>query len=435
MKALLTLLFILPLYFVSIQANVDVETTYKEGITAYEKGDFTKSYKSFKKIYLKQLANSNFNFYFGKSAYETGHYETALAAFERVEIQDSSNLVNKLEMARTYYMLKMFEDSENAFKEVLANPNIPDNVRRSIELSLSRVSKVQQNSFTYATVALDLMYDSNVNYGSARSYTFRGLQLEGADDLSDMGLQAYANITNIYDIGSKNGFAIKNSFNFYLKDYQKYDAYNILYIGYNPSLIYQDPLYTAELELGIDTMQLHSKKFLSTASIKPKFEFVHSPTLRSFTHFKFQRKDFERTEQNGLDANRFELLYGLQNILSPRSYVQGNLLGAKEKKLHGQRIDVDFNEYKFDLTYVNQFSQNYGLELYGHARDRKYNDASSGFGSTREDLDLTGSVGLTRTLMPSLILKLKTSLQSVNSNQEVFTYKKYTATAGIIKTF
>ncbi|CAI6146612.1 MAG: hypothetical protein SPLUMA1_SPLUMAMAG1_00328 [uncultured Sulfurimonas sp.] len=69
----------------------------------------------FSTLYFSKLSDAKLNFYLGGSAYETGHYEMALATFERVEILDSGNLRNKLEMARTFFMLKMYEDSESTF--------------------------------------------------------------------------------------------------------------------------------------------------------------------------------------------------------------------------------------------------------------------------------------------------------------------------------
>jgi len=226
----LTLLLLLQL---SLFAN-----SYDNGMEYYKNSDFNNSYKEFKKIYLDKLSDIKFNFYFGRSAYETGHYEIALAAFERVEILDGSNLRNKLEIARTYYMLKMYEDSQNAFEEVLKNPNIPENIKRNIELSLSRVSKVQKKSFTYAQVMLDMLYDSNVNYGSIDDYYYGGVKYGKTDELSDMAIQAYAGISNIYDIGSKSGFAIKNTVSVFSKNYLEEDDYSLQHLSYMPYHLY-----------------------------------------------------------------------------------------------------------------------------------------------------------------------------------------------------
>lgn len=142
---------------------LDLEQTYSQALDAYNAKDFKSSYALFSKLYMTNLSDADLSFKLGVSAFETGQYEMALAAFERVEMLDATNLRNKLEKARTFFMLKMYEDAELTFKEVLNNPMIPQNVRKNIEIYLSRVIKEQKKSFTYATLNLNTLYDSNVN--------------------------------------------------------------------------------------------------------------------------------------------------------------------------------------------------------------------------------------------------------------------------------
>ena len=409
--------------------------SYKEGMSYYKKHDFKNSYEIFSKIYLENLNDINFNFYLGQSAYETGNYENALAAFERVEMQDASNLRNRLEMARTYYMLKMYEDSENAFRDVLEDPNIPTNIRRNIELSLSRVSKVQQKSFTYASIMMDVLYDSNLNYGSLGSYQYAGGTTPAVDSISDSALEAYVNVVNIYDLGGKGGYAVKNSFSLYLKDYSNYNDYNILYLAYTPSLIYQTTKYVAELAVTLDTMELGKKKYLSSISVLPKFEYNHTNTLRSIMYFKYQRKEFQREAQKDFDADRLELSYGLQDILSPQSYIEGNIFAINENSIQGSKLNVNFDELKFNTTYVNQFTPRYALNLFAQIRDRHYQYHSSGFNNKRQDIGGYRSADLSITIIQKVRFKLRYSYEYVDSNQDRFTYQKYTVSAGIVTTF
>lgn len=433
MKIIIAILLIMQ---VSLMASSkSLNDAYAKGLGYYKQKDFKNSYKVFKTIYLQKLEDVNFTFYFGRSAYETGHYEIALSAFERVGMLDKTSVRNKLEMARTYFMLKMYEDSELAYREVLENPSIPKNIKTNIELSLAKVAKVQKKSFTYATVMLDYIYDSNINYGSIGSYEYGGSTLGQIASISDTAIQAFANVVNIYDIGYKNGFAIKNSFSLYLKDYLDYNNYNVLFLAYNPSLIYKETSFTAELVAGFDTMELGKKKYLSSISLMPRFEFNHSPTLKSIAHFKYQRKKFEREAQHNLDSNRYELSYALQNILTPRSFLQGNMTAVQEKKVRGSNLYVDFDELNLRLNYANQFTKKYSFDLYAAARSRNYKDHSSGFGSVREDIGATGSIGVSMKVRPKLRVKLSTTYQYVNSNQDRFSYQKSTTILGLNKSF
>ncbi len=420
--------------------NTSVEAKYNSAISAYKAKDFKKSYSILSKLYLTKLSDSKLNFYLGRSAFETGNYEVALAAYERVEMLDAGNLRNKLEMARTYFMLKMFEDAEMAFKDVLQNPNIPQNVRTNIEFYLSKVTKVQNKSFTYATVNVDFVYDSNVNYGSLDSQY--NVNVSGTNQMinsepvrSDTAFQVYAEIVNIYDIGSKNGFAIKNKMKVYLKDYQDLDAYNIDYFAYTPSLLYKERKFLAELEFGFDVLKLGDHKYLDSISASPRFEYNHNNTLKSITFFKFQKKDYVQEAQNDLDASHYEFSYAIQNILSPHSYVQADIRGIREKKEHGERIDVDYDEYRLNLAYVNQFTTTYGADFFGEYRKRAYEDFSSLFNSSREDDAINVGGTLNAKIVDSLRVHLKANYNRVDSNQERYSYHKHTLTLGLNKTF
>lgn len=432
MQKLFLLLFI-PIYLFAFTSKVNI--FYKEGLDAYKEHDFKTSYTLFQKIYLKNLSNINFNFYFGRSAYETGHYETALAAFERVSMLDNTNIRNKLETARTYFMLKMYADAENLYREVLSNPSLPKNIRKNIELSLSKVSKVQKKSFTYATLMLNTLYDSNINYANFKQFSYNGLLLPQGTRLSDTALQIFANVTNIYDIGEKNGFALKNSFSFFSKNYKHHKDFNINYITYNPSLIYKVTHYTAELVGGIDMLQLAGKKYLSSFSIMPYFEYNHTPTLHSIASFKYQRKTFSQIAQKDLDADRFEFMYALQNILTPRSYVQVNLYGATEHRLRGRNLYVDFNEEKLHLEYANQFSRSFAVDIFGELCKRNYKDFSIGFQSTRKDFSKNIGIGINYQIIPKLNARLSSSYEYIDSTQDQFTYQKQITSVSLIKTF
>lgn len=413
----------------------DIDSQYTQAIKEYKAKNFSVSYEMFSKLYLSKLSDAKLNFYFGRSAYETGHYEVALAAFERVEMLDEGNLRNRLEMARTYYMLKMYEDSELAFKEVLDNPNIPQNVRKNIELYLSRVSKVQEKSFTYATVNVDFLYDSNVNYGSLGDFEYGGSIYPSTDIKSDMALQAYADIVNVYDIGDKNGFVIKNRLIGFIKDYTQENDFDVTYLAYAPSLIYRNTRNMVEFLLGVDDLMIGTEDYLRSVYITPRYEYSHTSTLKSLAYFKYQQKYFQRESEYDLNADHFELSYGLQKILSPSSYIQGNLIAINEAKHHGVRVDVDYNEYKLNVVYANQFTTIFATELYAEYRKRDYSDYNSGFDSLR--IDNAGSLGvnLNAKILETLRTHLKATYNRVESNQERYSYEKYTITLGLNKTF
>jgi hypothetical protein len=420
----------------SSELKGSLESQYKDAITYYKAKDYKNSYDILSKIYLSKLSDAKLSFYLGHSAYETGHYEIALAAFERVEMLEPTNLRNKLEKARTYFMLKMYEDAESSFKEVLDNPMIPKNVRSNIELYLAKITGAQKKSFTYATVNIDWIYDSNVNYASLDdTYNIGSTSYPTPDEKTDRAIQTSIDLVNIYDIGDANGFAVKNRVLVYLKDYVKEHDYDIGYLAYTPSVLYTDAKFTAEFVLGLDAMTLGKELYLKTIYYMPKFEYSHTNTLRSIAYFKYQNKFFQQQAQSDLNSNHYELSYGLQSILTPRSYVQGNLVGIAERKHKGQRIDVDYDEYKLNVVYANQFSAIYSAEVFGEVKQRKYADFSNLFNSTRDDVSKTISLNVSAKVLQSLRFNAKVLYNRVDSNQNIFSYEKQVYSLGLTKTF
>lgn len=424
------------LYFlmaVSLIAQ-DVDS-YQMGLDAYKSGSYKKSYNAWKGEYLQHLDDAKFNFMFGRAAYESGHYAMALAAFERVAMHSPHNLRNTLEMGKTYYMLKMYEDAAVAFEEVLENPNLPQEIRLNVELLLSRVSKVQQKSFTYARVQGNYFYDSNVNYGTLGDIQYGGNLLPQVESYSDHGLELTGSFVNIYDIGQKNGFAIKNNVTGYIKDYNQRDLYDVQYLSYAPSLLYSQHKYVLEMATGIDILRFGKRSLLRSFFVTPKVQFKHTDTLKSFIALGYQYKDFIPEAQKILSARHYDGSYALQKILTPHSYTQLDGIVTLERKVRGDNTNVSFNEYKARIVYADQFSSRYGVECLAHLKKRDYRDFSVGFNSTRKDLGGYAKIDFSIRILQTLRLNLKGSYEYIDSNQDKYSYKKYILAAGFTKTF
>jgi len=416
--------------------NVNMQTKYQEAMKSYKSKDFAQSYQLFSQLYITKLSDAKLNFYLGRSAFETGHYAMALAAFERVDMLDPSNLRNRLEMGRTYFMLGMHEEAQKVFEEVLQNQEIPKNVRKNIELYLAKVVSTQKKSFTSVSFDLDILYDSNVNYGSLNDkYSIYSGTLPSEKVHADIAWQLYGGLVNVYDIGESGGFGIKNRFSGFIKDYKSENDYNIKYIGYTPSLVYSQNKILTEFSLSIDSLTLASHEYLRTFSIIPQFSYKHSSTLESVFYLKYQNKKFRESINKGLDAHHYEISYSLEKILTPRSSIVGNFVALQERKKAGKRIDVDYKEYRSLISYRKNFTSLIGSEFFGEYRRRHYDHFSKLFGTTR--MDNAGRIGISLQVKAknNLSVNLKGMYDKVHSNQERFSYKKYILSLGITKKF
>jgi hypothetical protein len=242
-------------------------------------------------------------------------------------------------------------------------------------------------------------------------------------------------VTNIYDIGEKNGFAIKNRLVGLVKDYLVENDYDTKYISYMPGLLYSQTNYLLEFGVGVDDLMIGTENRLQSYSVVPRLEYAHTTTLRSIGHLKYQIKSLQRDKDKVLDANHFELSYGLQKILSPRSYIQGTLIGINEAKTQGSNPLVDYIESRANVAYANQFTSIYGLDVFAEYRKRDYSDNNPPFDSVRADNAGTVAVNFNATVWRTLRLHLKGMYTKVKSNQAKYSYEKQTVTLGLNKTF
>ncbi len=436
------LLFSFIFLFFSISSIADsVQLTNKEkynsALAYYKNKNFQKSYSLLSQIYITELSNIKLNFILGRSAFEIGNYNMALAAFDRVSMLEPNNIRNMLEKGRTYYKLEMNHESKVIFKKVLANPNLPKNVRVNIEIYLSKISKGEQVSFTYVNFDLDFLYDSNLNYGSLDSEYYVNIgKLPSESEKSDTGYQMYLNLTNIYNLDKNGKFAIKNKIDFYFKNYLTYDEYNILYLSYHPSILYKTKDSTSGLAFGIDSLSLNNEEYLRTLSVSPSLEYRYTKNLRSIHYLKFQRKYYQHEIQKELNSNHYEFFAALQNIISTHSYFQIDATAIKEKKISGDRIDVDYNDYKVSTMYFNQLTPIFSTNIFLQYRNRYYQDSSQLFFDTkRVDKEGVGSITLNAAVLKMFLINMKIKYNRVESNHERYSYQKHTLSLGVHKTF
>lgn len=418
-------------------STTQLQSQKSEAMKLFKQGQYEPAYQLFSKLYLSVLSDVNVNFFLGRSAYETGRYEIALAAFERVDTLEPTNVRNKLEIARTQYQLKMFEDARLGFEEILSNPSLPDTVRTNIELFVSRIDNQLQKSFFFATAKLGVTYDSNVNYGAFdKTYSLpdygKFLSNRPSDDFAlDIDLA----LVHIYDIGQKNAFSLRNKLSLFNRTYNTLEEYDITYLSYNPALVYQDLNNIYELNLMIDHMWLHQESYLNSYSVMPNFVHKWDATTRLIAHFKYNIKDFIRPIDEFRGADNYELALAYQKLWSS-SYMTLRLSGERERKLQDSaRVDVDFDRYRLNFDYTNQFISTYTAKFDAELKQRTYMDYSNLFQNTREDSGYKAGLTLTKKFTPSFYVDVKALYERTWSNQSVYAYEKSTYNLMLNKSF
>lgn len=107
----------------------------------------------------------------GMEALQEERFRTAIEAFNTILSQDPSLHRARLELALAYYRSFRYEEAERYARQVLADPETPDNVRVTIAAFLAQVRKdarrAGERHFKELELTLGYMHDSNVAAGPA----------------------------------------------------------------------------------------------------------------------------------------------------------------------------------------------------------------------------------------------------------------------------
>jgi len=414
----------------------DLEIERIKAVKFYKEKDYESAYKILSILYMSSLSDTNINFMLGRSAYEIGKYKIALASFERVKMLDSTNVRNQLEIARTQYMLELYEDSKLSFKQVLAYPSLPDNVRTNIELFLSKISNKLQKSFFFLNFSAGIIYDSNVNYGALDdTYNLPNYgKFFTVGSESDMAYELQADLTNIYDIGDKNGFSIRNMVSVFNRTYDTQSTYDITYLSYSPALVYKDMNNVYELNLMFDNMRLDNENYLDIFSVMSNVIHKLDSTTRLIINVKYANKKYKRKLENGRDADNYEFSLSYQKLWSS-SYFTVRGIGEYERKDSGNRNDINYNKYRLLIDYTKQFYPTYIARVDLEVNTKEYQDESLLFQNTREDNGYRSGLILTKKFSSSFYIDAKFLYERFWSNQSVYEYDKQTYGLTLHKSF
>jgi len=133
------LLCLLPMFCCSVDvhgADEPLAGRLEQARERFSAGAYPEAAALFFQLFQQYPANSEVNFYLGRSAFESGDYETAVMAYERVLLADPGVTQAKLEMAKSFYRLGARPTAVRLFRE-LADSDLPAEVRAQIKAFLA----------------------------------------------------------------------------------------------------------------------------------------------------------------------------------------------------------------------------------------------------------------------------------------------------------
>lgn len=359
----------------------------KKAYALYNDKRYEEAYQALSSIYHFGLDDHKLNFILGRSAYETARYEIALAAYERVEMLQPENVRNALELARTQYMLHMYEDAHSGFMKVLSSPNLPDNVRLNVELFTAQIDTQLKKWFFYGSFRAGGTYDSNVNFGSTDDqYTLPSFgTFSTTDPESDYIYDASVELRHLYDIGEKNGLVVRNQLSLLKRIYDTFEEYDTTYLSYNPALVYQDLKTLYEFNIMMDHMWLHQESYLNVFTMMPTMTHTLDMSTRLIGSVKYSHLNYLRSSDNTRDANVWEIGAGYQKLWSSSYAMVRGYIERQREDTKNSRVDVDYDRYRLVAEYAHQPIPSWQIKYDGEIYRRAFSDYSNLFQNTRRD--------------------------------------------------
>ena len=411
--------------------NKNLNVLKEEAIKAYKNKDYEDAYDKFSQIFLSTLSDSKVNFLLGRSAYEIGKYEMALAAFERVQILDPLNSRNDLELGRTQYKLEMYEDSKINFKKVLKNPNLPETVRKNIEIFLSKIDDKLNNLFYTINARIGLIYDNNVNYGSINStITYNSIDILTEEIKKSMATEFQTSFSSIYDVGEKDGVELRTQALLYNKEYVEDDSKenNITYLSFSPGMIYQDLYTTYELSFLLDKMYTDGDDYLTALSFAPAVTQKLDAQTSLIFGTKYTDKAFQKNNDNLKDSRYYELGLTYQKILANSYYSIKSFFSKEARKNDKDPLNININvnniSYGLSANYTTQFFSTYVISINAGVKAKKFDDENSSFNSKRKDDSYSIGLNLSKRISSNIQVESKIDYERNFSNQGLYSYDK-----------
>ena len=155
----------------------------------FDAGNYTQAVRLLRVAFRKDPGSVDINFLLGMAHAATGNHEAATMAFDRVIIMNPELPRVELELAKSYFGLRLYEVAETHFRNVLDKAP-PKQVKENIGLYLDKIRKAKKRHVFSGNVAVSAVIDSN-----ARVSPGGDVSLPGLDDTITIPVEQDAYVT------------------------------------------------------------------------------------------------------------------------------------------------------------------------------------------------------------------------------------------------
>ncbi len=411
---------------------------FEEALKIFENGDYSASYNKFKEILKSDYANSEVNFYLGRSAFEVGDYDTAISAYERILIASPDHHRSRLELGRTYIALGDTQRATIELRKVL-DSNPPESVRKNIEAVLESIeSKEKRYSFTNS-LYVGVAYDTNVNSSPAveeiEQY-FTDIGLDG-DVKSEGSIEdgfGYETLSSnfVYDFGKSGGFYSDTYVTLYNQHYFDRSEYDIQYGAFSTSLSYVAGNARISLPISYERIDYEYDHLLDIFAFTPRISYAIDKNSLFYMNFKIASKVYDEKSNKDAIGREFGMGY-FRDIDGHIVGVEG-LLSRDSAKRDSEENYIDKHSSALTLSYKKELFSFVDLALSYRYKVVSYSDIVAS-GDEREDKQSLYGISFSKKFMNDLGVIAGYSYNDNNSNYAISDYDKSTVSVALTYSF
>jgi len=374
----------------------------------------------------------------GLKAFKSGDYKEAIAAYERVLIYNENNHRARLELARSYMALFMYDSAKVEFEIVLAS-NPPKEVRKNIEKFLQLIEKKSKQHKWNLLLSLGIGDDSNINsspnelelinYLSTSFPSLNPNNFNTTGELDGRYISEYLGLSHTYKKRPDAMYSWQNSIQIANQNFQgqhndsdKSD-YDFTYMKYNTALGIDINRYKALFPIYSSKLIYGGKSTFNTYGIEPTLSTINNNFLFNIKSNYYQKRYLSNSDKgknsNYLDGS-FEIYYALKN-----HFTNIKITLAKESKKNNNSIDtfIEKSLKRLNLGYSYKFNS-YTFGANYTYTDTKYDDLIDKSNKKRNDNLKSFSLQISKSLSKNIDLGVNYQQNKNNSNYTPSSYSK-----------
>ncbi len=358
----------------------------------------------------------------------------------------------RLEMAVAYYRASMYEEATAQARQVLSNPNTPEEVRETIELFLEQLESIriasQDNRHSWTTsVSMGGGYDDNVNAGPAsESVDVNGLSyvLDPEDgEQSDAFASISGRVNHSYrmpgtaNIGSRPVQMLwQSSGSIYRKEYQDEHAFAVDVVSVSTGLaLISRTNWRAKIDVKADYVRLGDDALALYTSLNPSYTWVSGKNEYTLQG-QWMYREYMKEEDADREGERFLLGFDYtRNINRDLALKFGLSAYEQEGRVEHEQFDVQSTYVSGVWTAWN------GGAVYARIsyRETDYEGLEPVFNDGREEDETRYVVGASHNFRSGAMqgwgLGLRASYSDNESNIGIFEYERNLVSLDLTKRF